>query len=169
VNRLVSFAAFAFVLFGSEAHLPAPIIEPSPAPSERPNIANHKSATGSAEENKQSPFNPFVGVWIGNLTVTVNNDTTTKKDTSTKPGSLVVAKDGNVNWGSNGHHAKALLSSDNRELHWSYQNFDEHGDVRWNCSLRLVDPKTASYQGNGTVTSPFANATMTASATFTKR
>jgi hypothetical protein len=130
---------------------------------------NHKNTSELSENTKQSPFNPFVGVWIGNLTVTVNNDTTTKKDTSTKPGSLVVAKDGNVNWGSNGHHAKALLSSDNRELHWSYQNFDEHGDVRWNCSLRLVDPKTASYQGNGTVTSPFANATMTASATFTKR
>jgi len=161
VNRSVSLVAFAFILFVSAANSPAPIVEESPAAKTK--RVERKNASEVSESTKQSPFGPFVGVWIGNLTVTVNNDTTTKKDTSTKPGSLVVAKDGNVNWGSNGRHAKALLSSDNRELHWSYQNFDEHGDVRWNCSLRLVDPKTASYQG------PFANATMTASATFTKR
>jgi len=172
VNRSISLVAL--ILFGAVTHLPAPIVEESPAPAPKTKRAEQKSSSEPASGTKQSPLAPFVGVWRGTVRVTSSSDTAASNNSSTNSGTFEVLRDGNVRWSTlaNGQYryrAKASLSSDNHELRWSYQNFDEKGNVQWAFSLRLADPKTANYQGSGSLTSPFVSATMTASGMLTKR
>lgn len=174
MNRPIPLVALTLILIGTAARLPAPIVEESPNPAAKTKRAEGKSSSDFTASSNQSAFGPFVGIWKGNVTSTTKSDTAALNRSSTKSGILEVLKDGDVQWGklANGqyqYHAKASLSSDKHELLWSYQNFDEHANQRWTFSLRLADPKTANYQANGSVTSPFANGTTTASGTLTKR
>jgi hypothetical protein len=152
--------------------LPAPISEiatPTPTVAPKP-----KSKQNNVERTKpkQSPFAPFVGVWSGPTTGSLTTDIGLNVPATTSATTFRILSDGmiqsnqaNLNQGT----TRASVSPDGHALTWTYQYSDSNGSGQGTASLRLIAPKTASYQVNIIFFASGGKGTMKGSGTLTKQ
>jgi hypothetical protein len=152
--------------------LPAPISEiATPTPTVAP---KHKSKQENVERTKpkQSPFAPFVGVWSGPTTGSLTTDIGLNVPATTSATTFRISNDGMIQGNQanpNQGTTRASVSPDGRVLTWTYQYNDSNGSGQGTASLRLIAPKTASYQVNIIFFAGGGKGTMKGSGTLTKQ
>jgi hypothetical protein len=170
--RIHSCNAFVLVivlLLVTSPRLPAPISEiatPTPTVAPKP-----KSKQDNAERTKpkQSPFAPFAGVWTGSVTGGFNSDIGLNVS-ATNATTIRIGADGSF-YNSQGSQnvPRPLISADGHTLTWTYQYSDSNGTGHGTASLRLIGPKTATYQAEIIVKTPSGNGVLKSLGTLTKQ
>ncbi len=167
------------LLFVIAHRLPAPISEETPTPAPKLEaVAKSKSKSDNTERAekksppkvKQSPFAPFTGVWAGPVTGSLTTDIGLNVPATTNATTIRIGADGSFYNSQGGPSVpRPLVSADGHTLTWNYQYSDSNGTGHGTASLRLIAPKTASYQVNIIFFAGGGSGTMKSSGTLTKQ